>query len=215
VSIEDEARDLLRRALRDTAPDPERDAAGRAFFGGTYLPPGEAPPAGIGGMDSSFRQIASVAFRGGWHAARELPARPPSPRAGVLAEVLRERAAQDAKWGEQNHPDGTGPLLPWPLSQLRAETARDMIRDAVDDDARTGRSTWRLILLEEVAEALAEDDPAALRRELVQVAAIATQWAEAIDRRPAGRCPCGGDHGPDAHDSAQALDEDDDRRTER
>jgi hypothetical protein len=26
----------------------------------------------------------------------------------VLAEIADERARQDAKWGEQNHPDGTG-----------------------------------------------------------------------------------------------------------
>jgi hypothetical protein len=103
VNIDGKAGDLLRQALQDTTPDPERDAAGRDYFGSVYLAPGEDPPAGIGGFDSSFRQIASVAFRGGWHAARQAD----------------------------------------------------------------------------------------------------------------GRCPCGGDHGADAHDSAQALDEDDDRRTER
>ncbi len=42
---------------------------------------------------------------------------------------------------------------------------------------------WKTILLEEVAEAFAENDPATLRRELVQVAAVAAAWIEAIDRR--------------------------------
>lgn len=74
MSIEDEARALLRRALRDTAPDAERDAAGRAYFGAVYLPPGEDPPAYVGSIDASFRRAVSVAFRGGWHAAREVPA---------------------------------------------------------------------------------------------------------------------------------------------
>lgn len=32
----------------------------------------------------------------------------PSETESVLAEVLAERARQDAKWGEQNHPNGTG-----------------------------------------------------------------------------------------------------------
>jgi hypothetical protein len=64
----------------------------------------------------------------------------------VLDEVQDERRRQDAKWGEQNHPDGT-------------------------------------IALEEVFEALVETDPAKLRDELLQVAAVAVAWVEAIDRR--------------------------------
>lgn len=44
---------------------------------------------------------------------------------------------------------------------------------------------WRHILDEEVAEALAETDPERLRAELVQVAAVAVQWIEALDRRAA------------------------------
>ncbi|MEY9934267.1 hypothetical protein ABH926_008932 [Catenulispora sp. GP43] len=39
------------------------------------------------------------------------------------------------------------------------------------------------MLLEEVYEALAEVDPAALRAELVQVAAVAAAWVEDIDSR--------------------------------
>lgn len=48
---------------------------------------------------------------------------------------------------------------------------------------------WLHILREEVAEAFAETDPVALRGELVQVAAVAVAWAEAIDRRTVGREP--------------------------
>jgi hypothetical protein len=44
---------------------------------------------------------------------------------------------------------------------------------------------WVDILEEEVAEAAAESDPAKLRAELVQVAAVAVAWIEAIDRRAA------------------------------
>lgn len=49
--------------------------------------------------------------------------------------------------------------------------------------AEHGGLTWRHILAEEMFEALAESDPAKLRAELVQVAAVAVQWVEAIDRR--------------------------------
>lgn len=189
MSIEDQARDLLRRALRDTTPDPERDAAGRAYFGAVYLPPGENPPDGVNPFDASFRQIASVAFRGGWHAAREAD----TPGFGsaaeavlsVLADVAEERVRQDAKWGQQNHPDGTGPsehLADSPKMPRYADLAR-YVRERVDMLADAARSRWSSILLEEVFEALAEDDPATLRRELVQVAAVAASWVEAIDRR--------------------------------
>lgn len=40
----------------------------------------------------------------------------------------------------------------------------------------TAVSTSPDVLVEEVAEALAEGDPARLRRELVQVAAVTVQW---------------------------------------
>lgn len=94
----------------------------------------------------------------------------------VLTEVYFEREAQDAKWGEQNHPDGTSNEL-----QCNADYARDLC----DFAASRGTVTWQHILGEEFAEALAEEDPEKLRAELVQVAAVAVAWIEAIDRRGA------------------------------
>lgn len=86
---------------------------------------------------------------------------PVAPDAGVrvLLDVLRERAAQDAKWGEQNHDD----------------------------------FVWGGILGEEVGEAcqaalhdrFGGDHAGTLRDELVQVAAVAVQWIECLDRRAA------------------------------
>lgn len=93
----------------------------------------------------------------------------------VLNAIGRERNAQDAKWGEQNHPDGTG--------QGWHSQAASAARKACDLAFRSGRGTWRHILLEEYAEAMAESDPAKLREELIQVAAVAAAWVEAIDRR--------------------------------
>lgn len=95
----------------------------------------------------------------------------------VLGDVSAERAAQDERWGEQNHPDGTG--------GLHHVLAADDIRRRVQQAAAEGRQRWANVLGEEVAEAFAEDDPAKLRAELVQVAAVAVAWAEAIDRRQA------------------------------
>jgi hypothetical protein len=102
--------------------------------------------------------------------------------AAVLDEVAAERVRQDATWGEQNHPDGTGPeeeiLAAWPAASLATYARNNCQRQA-----EMGIVTWLDILGEEVAEALAESDPARLRTELVQIAAVAVAWAEAIDRR--------------------------------
>ncbi|MFF8910196.1 hypothetical protein [Streptomyces olivaceoviridis] len=116
------------------------------------------------------------------------------PSAVVLAEVAYERARQDQRWGEQNHPDGTGPRVPALVGALcYADEAADRARLACQSAARSGKTTWRLVLGEEVLEALAEDDPAKLRSELLQVAAVAVAWVEAIDRRQAAvERPSGG-----------------------
>lgn len=118
----------------------------------------------------------------------------------IAREVLAERARQDAKWGEQNHPDGTGPYseplhfvggswfnpgasIPTPHAELLRSAATDDTDTHAQEPEHYGPVTWTAILLEEVFEALAADDAAGVRAELVQVAAVAEQWIEAIDRR--------------------------------
>ncbi|MBK7823587.1 MAG: hypothetical protein IPJ61_21610 [Tessaracoccus sp.] len=99
----------------------------------------------------------------------------------VLREVMDERVRQHDKWGEQNHKDGTGPLLVW--ADRAAGAAVHAFRNRCEYRFRMGNGTWSDIALEEIAEALAEEDPALLRAELIQVAAVAVAWVEAIDRR--------------------------------
>lgn len=94
---------------------------------------------------------------------------------GVLAQVAHERSAQEAKWGQQNHADGTG------YAYLKG--LADKARRECDTAAAAGHVTWRLILREEYREALAATSVEELREELVQVAAVAVAWIEAIDRR--------------------------------
>lgn len=109
----------------------------------------------------------------------------------VLGDIVRERERQFEKWGEQNHPDGTGPdgRLVMDDVYLRrhgvawsdlAEWAKARTARAAD----AGVVTYEHILTEEWAEAMAESDPERLRTELVQVAAVAVQWIELLDRRP-------------------------------
>ena len=98
-----------------------------------------------------------------------------TPLGIVLCEVGDERQRQDAKWGEQNHPDGTG--------GLDRRNAADAQRRWTNMQAAEKTLTWTDILEEEVAEAVAETDPLAVRAELIQVAAVAAAWVQAIDRR--------------------------------
>lgn len=93
----------------------------------------------------------------------------------VLGEVGDERIRQRERYGQQRHPDGTG--LPGDqFACVRAQVACDRATDE-------RRLTWRHILEEEVCEAFAETDPELLRAELIQVAAVAVQWIEALDAR--------------------------------
>lgn len=103
----------------------------------------------------------------------------------VINDVLDEREKQDAKWGEQNHPNGTGPRtlpMPYASGSWSAQMAAERLTVLTNCAAQVGLITWLHILREEVFEAFAESDPAKLRTELIQVAAVAVQWAEAIDR---------------------------------
>lgn len=89
-------------------------------------------------------------------------------------ETIYERLRQEAKWGQQNHPDGTGAQY-----TLKANQARDECDQAAND----GTITWRHILQEEFYEALAESDEERLKQELTQVSAVANAWRESIERR--------------------------------
>lgn len=92
----------------------------------------------------------------------------------AILDVVDERIRQERKWGQQNHPDGTAR----PGDRKMADAAR-VICQANPPET----DNWRDILEEEVHEAYAESDPSLLRAELIQIAAVAVAWAEAIDRR--------------------------------
>ncbi|MEH0823447.1 MULTISPECIES: hypothetical protein [unclassified Micromonospora] len=125
-----------------------------------------------------------------------------SPTYGVLAEVLAERGRQDAKWGQQNHPDADpdilrrltdGPGEWWGEPTEVARRLSDFYEIPVASRARYNCQheaghrgpTWVGIAIEEMAEVLeaTTSDPATLRAEWVQLAAVAVAAVEAIDRR--------------------------------
>ncbi len=94
---------------------------------------------------------------------------------GIYSEIADERQRQDALWGSQNHRDGTG--------GERTKHLATLAQHYCETNFKYGEGTWRDILNEETCEAFAESDPLALRRELVQCAAVCVAWIEALDRR--------------------------------
>jgi hypothetical protein len=100
----------------------------------------------------------------------------------VLSYVLRERERQRSLGhaDADDYADGTGTHLDrtLPLPSVDAVRALSEAYSAGPTGPR-----WALVLLEEVLEALAEDNEDRLREELVQVAAVAVRWAGAIDQR--------------------------------
>ena len=101
----------------------------------------------------------------------------------VLFGVRIEREQQDHKWGEQNHPDGTGSDL-----QVMGRSAGAwsvLLRQDCQAAADRGDVTWFKVLLEEVFEAGAETDSKRLMEELFQIAAVCVAWIQAINRRSA------------------------------
>ncbi len=128
----------------------------------------------------------------------------------IYADIASERERQDDKWGEQNHPNVDRILIDRPsvtdkngrtwsggcTPQRMAEhyeiptagRAKFLCQNAAD----FGVCTWSHILIEEVAEAIEAatmhgmlphaETLGALRDELIQVAAVAVQWVEKLDR---------------------------------
>lgn len=96
-----------------------------------------------------------------------------------LEDVTAELDRQDARFGDQSHlPDGTSNS---PFNEQQLSDARARFAEA----ERLGLLTFAHILEEEYWEAINEIDPAKLRTELIQVAAVALQWVRALDKRGA------------------------------
>lgn len=89
----------------------------------------------------------------------------------VLLEVLEERHRQDQRWGQQNHPaEVWTQILGEEFGEVcnAALAARFAAFDA--EESRVSHEEWALGLRN------------ATRSELLQVAACAVAWVQAIDR---------------------------------
>jgi len=114
----------------------------------------------------------------------------------ALDDIFKEALRSTVKHGDQHHvPSGTGDQValmhgtelpkPFPHVPVTMGTFAYVARGVTDSHSFSegdGTVTWADILLEEVAEAFAEDDPAKLREELVQSGAVILKWIEKLDR---------------------------------
>lgn len=96
---------------------------------------------------------------------------------GIVDEVFAERERQHDQWGVQDIPLGTSSHK-WKIHEnyFRAECQRK---------TADGTVTFLDVLMEEVMEFAAEEDPDKVRDELIQVIAVGFQVVEAIDRKKA------------------------------
>ena len=100
-----------------------------------------------------------------------------SNRYGIFAEIDRERKRQEEKWGEQNHSMVCG--------NFDYGFTKEMLELIKRDNDSVGEKNWHDILLEEFLEAFTETDLKNQREEIVQVAAVAVQIIECLDRKNA------------------------------
>lgn len=108
----------------------------------------------------------------------------PQQMPSVLHQVRNERIAQDAKWGQQDHPD----VLPgWHIDDFDIPP-QGVAKIRTDYRTKKGLLTYTDILIEELCEAVeaaCDGNKVELRAELVQVAAVAVAWVEKLDREAA------------------------------
>lgn len=99
----------------------------------------------------------------------------------IFQELRAERMAQEEKHGTKS---GVGRHLPLGTRGPTMGAIWDMkhAQLATDTAFAEGHGTWWHILMEEIWEADAEEDPAEARRELVQIGAVVCAIIEDIDR---------------------------------
>lgn len=118
----------------------------------------------------------------------------PDATARAIDAVAGERSRQDRKWGLQDHPSldpvilarahGPADRIPERMAQEYEIPSEARAKFLCSAAAEKSQLTFAHILVEEVAEAIAcLRDEQAMRGELIQVAAVAIAWIEAIDRR--------------------------------
>jgi len=107
----------------------------------------------------------------------------------IADEIIAERARQDKKWGEQNHPsirkfllNTRAPFKPYEIADEYKILDVEEAKRICDLMTARGDCTWADIAIEEMCEAVCTTDENHRREELVQLAAVVMAWIESIDR---------------------------------
>jgi len=98
----------------------------------------------------------------------------------IFEEIRAERKRQDEKFGEQNHlmlGKFYSPESCEGIAKLHKEVNR--FKAGLRNDC----FSWLTILLEEVYEVFAETDPKKQREEMIQVAAVAVNIIQCLERK--------------------------------
>lgn len=108
----------------------------------------------------------------------------PSLLEAVQSEIYR----QDAKWGpDRSYRDIAEGIFPEDTDTVRVHvsgiTSADRAKSNVNYLIEIDQLTWADILMEEVCEALEEENPIKRATELIQIAAVCLQWANDIASR--------------------------------
>lgn len=116
-------------------------------------------------------------------------------RWGILREVSAERDQQIAKWGDQRLRNfRSGAFRDPEAPSVRTGTRRAMLglaatteefRTRCEVAEKSGILSFADVLMEEVSEAMDAENEVELRAELIQVAAVAVKWIEALDKQSA------------------------------
>jgi len=102
----------------------------------------------------------------------------------VLVDIATERQRQLEKWGDQTHPFTA---IGAPAHKYLADQWKR--RNDKMNDVNPDGIAWDSIALEELHEAFAEEDPAKIRQEAIETAAVMVALVEQIDRQAVPQDP--------------------------
>jgi len=118
------------------------------------------------------------------------PAEPISPAApAVIAEILAAHARNRVARGDCDYPSVIALQPGDPTCRVYHIPSKAECRQRLDVIGGRGSIAWTDVLLERFADAVAAPDEFQRRADLVQIAAIAMEWIESIDRRLARMQP--------------------------
>lgn len=97
----------------------------------------------------------------------------------ILEEIKKERIRQDKKFGKQDH-------SPIEWIAILSEEVGEASREAVDHHFEYGLDELKLSGRKIVIDDIQDNRMRRYRKELIQVAAVAVQMIECLDRNEAG-----------------------------